>query len=88
MDFCDDNAMARFFFNLHECGTNTPDEEGTLHDGIESVREEALRAARGIMCDEVSHGRLFLACCIDVTDESGRVVMTLPFRDALAVRGI
>lgn len=80
--------MARFYFNLHECGTVTPDEEGAVFSDTGLLRERAVQEARAIMSAEVVEGRLCLGCNIEVMDEGGRIVLDVPFREALAVSGI
>lgn len=80
--------MARYFFHLHECGTVTVDEEGTLLADAEVARAKAIEHARAIMSAEVRDGRLCLGCCIEVLDESGSRVADVPFREAIALSGI
>lgn len=80
--------MARYFFHLHECGTLIADEDGVEREGIEAVRQAAFQAARDVMCGEVKEGRLCLTCRIEVVDANDRPVLTLPFRDALAITGL
>jgi hypothetical protein len=81
-------AIGRYFFHLHECGTVIPDEEGRELAGHDAVRQAALAAARDLMAAEVQAGRLCLGCCIQVTDESGRVAVTVNFREALTLSGL
>lgn len=80
--------MARYFFNLYECGTLTADVEGEVFDDLDTVRETAIRLARGIMAGEITAGRLCLLCRIEVVDEAGAVVMEVPFRDTVVVTGL
>ncbi|MGV3480117.1 MAG: DUF6894 family protein [Sphingobium sp.] len=80
--------MARYFFNLYECGALTPDVEGEEFDDLDAVRETAIRLARGIMAGEITAGRLCLLCRIEVADEAGAVVMEVPFRDTVVVTGL
>ncbi len=80
--------MARYFFHLHECGTATLDHDGLDRDSLDGVRSEALRAAREVMCAEVAEGELCLACYIEVHDEAGEIVMTVPFKEAVIVTGV
>lgn len=80
--------MARYFFNLYECGALTPDVEGEVFDDLDTVRETAIRLARGIMAGEITAGRLCLLCRIEVIDEAGAVVMEVPFRDTVVVTGL
>ena len=55
---------------------------------MDEVRDEACRAARAVMCAEVSEGRLCLSCRIEVRDKTGAVVLDLPFRDAVEISGL
>jgi hypothetical protein len=80
--------MARYFFNLYECGVLTPDEEGEDFEDLDTVRETAVRLARGIMAGEIAAGRLCLLCRIEVVDIAGNVVMDVPFRDTVVVTGL
>ena len=75
----------RYFFHLHECGTETPDTQGEDCADIGSVRRYALKAAREVMCAELAEGRLCLSCHIRVTDEAGTEALFLPFSDAVTI---
>lgn len=80
--------MARFFFDLHECGNISKDDEGVERVGLEEIRDAAYRSAREVMCAELVEGRLCLACHIEVRDETGAVVLTVPFREAVTITGL
>ena len=79
--------MARYFFDLNECGTLTKDDEGIECADLSEVRRRALQAAREVMCAELGEGRLCLSCRIDVSDEKGNIVLELPFKDAVRISG-
>lgn len=81
--------MARYYFNMYECGTQlVPDEDGIEVSGPEAIREQAVREARGVMAAEIMEGNLCLGCRIDVYNENRQLVLTLPFRDAVKLSGI
>ncbi len=40
------------------------------------------------MCAELQEGRLFLTGSIEVTDEGGKLVLSLPFRDCVEIVGV
>ncbi len=80
--------MSRFYFHLDECGAICADEEGFELADIDAARVQAIAAARDIMCDEVSRGRLCLSCRIDVADESGAIVLVVPFKEAVTLSGL
>jgi hypothetical protein len=79
--------MARYFFHLHECGALIRDEEG-VELPENNLRDAAIRAARSVMSAEVLAGRLCLSCRIEVTDKDQRLVVAVPFTEALQVAGL
>ena len=76
--------MPRFFFHLKD-GVTLCDEEGMSFATIDEARDEALRAAREIMADEVRHGRLSLVDRIEIADEGGNAVTVVTFADAVRI---
>ncbi|MDP8913861.1 MAG: hypothetical protein M3N39_09840 [Pseudomonadota bacterium] len=76
--------MGRYFFNLYECGTLIPDEEGRECDFV-SLREKAVRDARDIMSAEVKKGQLCISCWVEVIDAAGNLVLAVPFSEALEI---
>ncbi|RYF01896.1 MAG: hypothetical protein EOO77_32895, partial [Oxalobacteraceae bacterium] len=77
--------MYRFHLHLHEADTIVHDHVGIMRNDLEAVRQEAVRAARDIMCADLAEGRLVLSSHIEVTDETGEVVLSLSFRDLVEV---
>lgn len=77
--------MPRFYFDLHECGTVIEDEDGVERSHMHSLREEALRAAREIMCEEMTGGKLCLSCHIAVRDQNNEIILTVRFQDAVVI---
>ena len=78
--------MPRFFFHLHECGTVCLDEEGRELPDIQAAHNEAIVAARAVMCAEVSNGKLCLSCRIEIEDSNRRPVLQVPFTEAVEIR--
>jgi hypothetical protein len=79
--------MARYFFNLHECGTLILDEEGREVIDSDQLHALAIKEARQLMSVEVARGELCLSCRIEVLDADQRLVLILPFKDALNITG-
>lgn len=77
--------MPRFFFNLYD-DVVVADEEGVELPGVEAARLLALVSARDLMGAQVHHGYIVLSHWIDVLDETGAIVLHLPFGDALEIR--
>jgi hypothetical protein len=75
--------MARFFFNLREGPIVTPDNEGRELPGRQAAYAVAVMSARDIMCGEVLHGRVNLGSIIEVFDEKGEEVLSVPFSEAV-----
>ena len=76
--------MPRFFFNLRN-EIDVEDKEGQVLPDSNHARAVAVQHARGIMSEDIKDGRLILRDTIDVVDERGEPVLTLPFRDAIDI---
>lgn len=77
--------MPRFFLNLRHRGRLFPDNEGDLLPDAAAARAHALETAR----DLIANGRMdsirnWYDCAFEIADESGKVVETVPFGDAVA----
>ncbi|HEY0627082.1 MAG TPA: hypothetical protein VGD10_10155 [Allosphingosinicella sp.] len=77
--------MPRFYF--HVCNGNglTEDEEGQELPSVEAARKQALLEARSIMSEEMREGELNLASFIEVQNDAGEYLFTLPFEEAFKV---
>lgn len=80
--------MARYFFDLYECGDSCKDREGQELQDLAAAQVIALKAARDIMREEVAQGKLCLGCYILVRDESLDVVHRVLFREAVQLTGL
>ena len=79
---------SRYFMNVRYRGRLIPDYEGDELANEEAVRGHALATAR----DLVFHTRMdsirsWFDCSFEVTDESGRTVLTMPFGDVVDESG-
>lgn len=77
--------MPRYYFHVHDDKT-VLDEEGTELADVAAARAEAVIGARDIMCDQLRRGQLNLAYWLEVEDDQGRHILTLPFRAAVEIR--
>lgn len=75
--------MPRFYFNVHGAFGSTPDDQGRELRDLEIARREAVKGARSILSAEIKEGRLDLESRIEVADETGRVLLMIPFRDVV-----
>jgi hypothetical protein len=82
-----DRTMPLFYFHTRGGAVEAEDLEGLELADAAAARATALRGARSIIASAVLEGRLPLGERIEVTDEAGRLVLTLPFADAVAGPG-
>ena len=76
--------VPRYFFHVYDDLVLRDDEGIELADTV-AARDAALAGAREMMCDQVKKGRLSLHHRIEVEDERGRVILTLPFDEAVSI---
>jgi Domain of unknown function (DUF6894) len=79
-------SMPRFYFHLFN-DEPSRDEEGKELPDQSSAHELALGYARDMAAEDVREGYLNLDHCIEVTDHAGDTVLSLPFREAVAIVG-
>lgn len=80
--------MARFYLDLHECGSVLQDADGIDAESLDAARALALTSARDVMCGEISQGSLCLSCFIEICDDSHAMLERVMFRDAVAISGL
>ena len=76
--------MPRYFFHVYDDLVLMDDDGIELADS-EAARVAALAGARAMMCDQLSNGRLSLHHRIEVVDEGGGTILTLPFAEAVTI---
>jgi hypothetical protein len=77
--------MPRYFFNLRDRDLYIADEEGTDLPDLIAAEQLAIHSARDLMGHDIRRGRLVLGNAILIADESGAVVSTIIFRDAVEI---
>jgi hypothetical protein len=78
--------VPRYYFHLFNEET-VMDEQGMELPDPAAAREQAIDDARDMICRSVREGRLNLDHRMEVTDESGGIVVTVRFRDAFTIEG-
>jgi hypothetical protein len=74
----------RYYFNLHG-DIGTVDHEGAEFPNAEAAIAAGHIEARILAAEQVRKGRLGLGDRIDVVEEGGRVIASIPFREAIQV---
>lgn len=78
--------MPRYFFDLYDDMISL-DPEGTELSGLEAAKRHATKEARQIIGASVTEqGKIDLRHKIKVRDETGAVVHTIKFEDAVSVQ--
>jgi hypothetical protein len=78
--------MPPYYFHLYN-DMVVMDEEGRELPDMAAAREHAIEGARSLMAEQIMAGRLRLQHRIEVADEEGRVLMTIPFRELVNIEG-
>ncbi|HET9639725.1 MAG TPA: hypothetical protein VFP12_11000 [Allosphingosinicella sp.] len=76
--------MPRYFFHLYN-DIVTMDEEGLDLPDLEAARANGIKEAREMMLETVAEGRINFSHRIDIADESGAVVDSITFAEAVRV---
>lgn len=77
--------MARYFMHLRDGTEQILDPEGIEFSNLEAVRKAVLVSARDLMTGDIREGVLDLRFRIDVEDDSGEIVYSLPFKHAVNI---
>lgn len=78
--------MMLYRFNLLSDGSSLSDEEGIELPNLETACSRAMRIAREIIGEEAKGGRLPLRWSIEIADDAGTVVATMPFADVVTIQ--
>ncbi|MET1111699.1 MAG: hypothetical protein ABWX67_09265 [Allosphingosinicella sp.] len=76
--------MPRYFFHLYN-DIVAMDEEGADFPDLTAARANGVREARAMMLETVAEGRINLSHRIDIADETGAVLATITFGEAVKV---
>ena len=77
--------MARYFMHLRDGTEQILDPEGLEFPSVDAVRKATLIAARDLMTGDIRTGVIDFRFRIDVEDEAGEVIYTLPFKHAINI---
>ena len=77
--------MARYFLHLRDGTEQILDPEGLEFPSVDAVRKATLIAARDLMTGDIRTGVIDFRFRIDVEDEAGEIIYTLPFKHAINI---
>ncbi len=75
--------MPLFYFNIIAGDGIREDLEGTELPSLENARLEAIEDARTLMSDAILLGQDISSRRLEICNEAGDVLLTLPFKDAI-----
>jgi hypothetical protein len=76
--------MPRYHLSIRHRGRLYHDDEGEEIAGEREVRDQALATVRDIMRTASLAVTNWMDCTLEVTDETGHIVLLLPFSDTVA----
>ena len=79
-------AVPHYFFHLYN-DIVAMDEEGRTLPDLDAARVNAVREAREMMLETIAEGRINFSHRIDIADESGTVIESVRFGEAVSVQG-
>ena len=77
--------MTRYFMHLRDGTEQILDPEGLEFASVDALRRAVLTGARDLMTGDIRQGLLDFRLRIDAEDESGVVVYSLPFKQAVNI---
>ena len=75
--------MPRFYMNIRHGDELLADDEGQEFSSLDEARAEAVMSARELMAEKVASGKKPANSRFEITDASGRLVLTMPFWEAI-----
>jgi TPP-dependent trihydroxycyclohexane-1,2-dione (THcHDO) dehydratase len=76
--------MPRFYFNVTTATETIIDQEGTELANIDVAQSEAKHDALALMSDAMREGRDISSRSIQICDETGHVLLIVPFTSAFS----
>jgi hypothetical protein len=74
--------MPRFHFHVREFGRLLDDPEGIDLPSLAAAHNEAVKAAREIMCEKLMSGKNPVHSRFEISDDAGNLVLVVAFADA------
>jgi hypothetical protein len=76
-------AVPRYYFHIRQGEVRAEDREGVEVPNAGSISEEAIEAARDLLAEGDLQGLDRREWAFEVADETGMIVLTLAFQDAV-----
>jgi hypothetical protein len=81
-------AMPRYLLHVYNSHGAAEDDEGLTADSLSEAREVAIKGIRSLLAAEAANGEINFKGRIEISDEAGKVLLAVPFAEAVAVKGL
>jgi hypothetical protein len=80
--------MARYFLHIHNSHGSAEDDEGIEAKSLSEAREKAVAGIRSLIGAEAINGEINFKGRIDIKDEAGKLLLAVPFNEAVTIKGL
>jgi hypothetical protein len=80
--------MTQFYLHIHNSHGGAEDDEGLDADSLSEARKKTVHGIRSLLSAEAANGEIDFNGRIDISDGSGEVLLSVPFVDAITIRGL
>jgi hypothetical protein len=80
--------MPRYFLHIHNSHGAAEDDEGLEAHSLSEAREAAVAGIRSLLAAEAGNGEMNFKGRIDISSEAGQLLLTIPFADAITLKGL
>jgi hypothetical protein len=81
-------GMARYYLHIHNSHGAAEDNEGMEAANLSEAREKAVQGIRSLLGAEAENGHINFKGRIDISDATGKVLLSVPFKEAMTVVGL
>ncbi|MBV9523786.1 MAG: hypothetical protein JO010_13390 [Alphaproteobacteria bacterium] len=79
--------MPRYYLHIHNAHGDAQDDEGVEAASLSAASEIAISGIRDLLAAEARNGTINLNGRIDISDEDGKFLLSVPFARALTIQG-
>jgi len=80
--------MPHYFLHIHNSHGAAEDDEGADLGSLAEAKERAIKGIRSLLASEATNGEMNFNGHLDISDQAGKVLLSVPFKDAVSVKGL
>ena len=81
-------GMPQYFLHIHNSHGGAEDDEGLEAASLSEAREKAVAGIRSLLASEANNGEMNFKGRIDISSGAGEVLLSVPFSDAITIKGL